>query len=95
MEMENSIFSHILKTPDDMIFVNCFYYSFYIKRSELWYKYNLTEKDIQNSEEQSKNLNINSNNFSNILSYYKNPKILEKRVWYNIMKKIFSFLKFK
>jgi len=77
----------ISKTKDDLILINCFYYSFYIKRSELLDKYNLTEEDIAHSEEQSKKLNINSNNvdnFSNILACYK-TKILEKRKCYNII----------
>lgn len=37
---------------DDMIKINCFYYSFYIKKSEL-HKYGLTEEHVINTGETS------------------------------------------
>tara|TARA_B110001450_G_C17590118_1_gene468599 strand:- start:701 stop:1027 length:327 start_codon:yes stop_codon:yes gene_type:complete len=70
---------------DDMIKINCFYYSFYIKKSEL-HKYGLTEEHVINTGETSvtnkkpdtskKNsicLDFNNtfDSFSNILTKYK------------------------
>jgi hypothetical protein len=60
---------------DELIYINCFYYSFYIKKSELS-KYNITKEEVEKETEKT------IHNFNN----YDSTDNLLKKIFKNIKK---------
>ena len=60
---------------DELVYINCFYYSFYIKKSELS-KYNITKEEVEKETEKT------IHNFNN----YDSTDNLLKKIFKNIKK---------
>lgn len=63
---------------EEMIYINCFFYSFLIKKSELK-KFNIEQKQLEeNTQSINKNNNNDKNNNKNYFNILNNEKILKQ-----------------